>query len=76
MTRHVARLGLLAAAAIALSGVAGAQNLPTQFVVSGKAAEKIVDFTTINLATAQRIRPRRGRQRPRARAGRTALNAA
>jgi hypothetical protein len=55
MKRHIARLGLLAAAAIALSGVASAQNLPTQFVVSGKAAETIQDFTTINLATAQRI---------------------
>jgi glc operon protein GlcG len=55
MKRHIARSGLLAAAAIALSGVAGAQNLPTQFVVSGKAAEKIKDLTTINLATAQRI---------------------
>ena len=29
--------------------------LPEQFVVSGKAAEKIQDFTTINLATAERI---------------------
>ncbi|HYT07523.1 MAG TPA: heme-binding protein, partial [Rugosimonospora sp.] len=32
-----------------------AQNVPEQFVVSGKAAEKIQDFTTINLATAERI---------------------
>ncbi|MSO29747.1 MAG: hypothetical protein EXQ48_02230 [Acidobacteria bacterium] len=55
MTHHIARLGLLAAAAMALSGVAAAQNLPTQFVVSGKAAQTIKDFTTINLATAQRI---------------------
>jgi len=31
--------------------VALAQNVPEQFVVSGKAAEKIQDFTTINLAT-------------------------
>ena len=55
MKHRIARLGLLAAAAIALSGVACAQNVPAQFVVSGKAAEKIQDFTTINLATAQRI---------------------
>src|SRR5579864_7811288 len=39
-----------------LSGcLALAQNVPGQFVVSGKAAEQIQDFTTINLATAQRI---------------------
>jgi glc operon protein GlcG len=54
MKHRIVRLGLLAAA-IALSGVACAQNVPAQFVVSGKAAEKIQDFTTINLATAQRI---------------------
>src|SRR5271170_3303045 len=36
-------------------GVALAQTVPEQFVVSGKAAEKIQDFTTINLATAERI---------------------
>ncbi len=41
--------------AIAQSSVAFAQNVPQQFVVSGKAAEKIQDFTTINLATAERI---------------------
>src|SRR5579859_7815419 len=38
-----------------IAGVALAQNVPEQFVVSGKAAEKIQDFTTINLATAERI---------------------
>ncbi len=37
------------------AGFALAQNVPQQFVVSGKAAEQIQDFTTINLATAQRI---------------------
>src|ERR1700722_19749762 len=36
-------------------GVAGAQNVPEQYVVTGKAAEKIQDFSTINLATAERI---------------------
>src|SRR5579872_4579640 len=49
------RLGLGLAGAIALGGVAFAQNVPEQFVVSGKAAEKIQDFSTINVATAQRI---------------------
>jgi uncharacterized protein GlcG (DUF336 family) len=48
-------LELAAIGAIAWSGVALAQNVPQQFVVSGKAAEKIGDFTTINLATAERI---------------------
>src|SRR6266566_7220033 len=48
-------LGLVAAAVMALGGPAFAQNVPEQFVVSGKAAEKIQDFTTINLATAERI---------------------
>jgi glc operon protein GlcG len=51
---RIGRLGVLAAS-IALSGVAYAQNVPAQFVVTGKAAEKIQDFTTINLTTAQRI---------------------
>src|SRR5205085_5812755 len=32
-----------------------AQNVPSQFVVSGKLAEQIQDFSTINLATAERI---------------------
>ncbi len=45
----------LAAGAFALAGVALAQNVPEQFVVSGKNAEKIQDFTTINVATAERI---------------------
>ena len=35
--------------------VVSAQNVPSQFVVSGKAAEQIQDFTTINLATAEAI---------------------
>ena len=49
------RLGLGLAGAIALGGVAFAQNVPEQFVVTGKTAEKIQDFSTINAATAQRI---------------------
>lgn len=46
---------LLAAGAIALGSAALAQSVPAQFVVSGQAAERIQDFTTINLATAERI---------------------
>jgi glc operon protein GlcG len=41
--------------AIGLSTVAFAQNVPEQFVITGKNAEKIQDFSTINLATAERI---------------------
>ena len=55
MRLRIVSLGLAAVGAIALSGVVLAQNVPEQFVVSGKAAEKIQDFTTINLATAERI---------------------
>ncbi len=55
MKLRIVSLGLAAVGAIALSGVALAQNVPEQFVISGKAAEKIQDFTTINLATAERI---------------------
>ena len=46
---------LAAASAMALGGMAFAQNVPEQFVVTGKNAEKIQDFSTINLATAERI---------------------
>ena len=55
MNFRIVRLGLAAVGVIAIAGPALAQNVPTQFVVSGKAAEKIQDFTTINLATAERI---------------------
>ncbi len=55
MKLRIVGLGLAVVGAIALGGVAFAQNVPEQFVVSGKAAEKIQDFTTINLATAERI---------------------
>lgn len=55
MNSHIARLGFAVAGALALSGAALAQSVPEQFVVTGKAAEKIQDFTTINLATAERI---------------------
>jgi glc operon protein GlcG len=55
MKHRIVRFGLAAAGALALGGVALAQNVPAQFVVSGKAAEKIQDFSTINLATAENI---------------------
>lgn len=48
-------LGFALAAAMLGGGAAQAQNVPEQYVVTGKAAEKIQDFSTINLATAQRI---------------------
>src|SRR5204863_889821 len=51
-----ARLALATLTSLALAVAAlSAQNVPSQFVVSGKAAEQIQDFTTINLATAERI---------------------
>src|SRR5690349_9861694 len=49
------RIMSLVAAAMAFGGMAVAESVPEKFVVSGKAAEKIQDFTTINLATAERI---------------------
>src|SRR5262249_18075462 len=48
---HVALLW----AALAFTGTGFAQNSPSQFVISGETARKIHDFTTINLATAERI---------------------
>src|SRR6266542_4164046 len=47
--------GVAAAGVMALGGAPLAQTVPAQFVVSGKAAEQIQDFTTVNLATAERI---------------------
>src|SRR3984893_5414462 len=55
MKLRIVGLGLAAAGVIALGSVAFAQSVPEQFVVSGKAAEKVQDYGTINLATAQRI---------------------
>src|SRR3954466_1536003 len=49
------RLGIMSLGLAAVAAIATAQNVPEQFVVSGKAAEKIQDFTTINLATAERL---------------------
>ena len=55
MKFRIADWGLVAVGAVVFSAAALAQNVPAQFVVSGQAAEKIQDFTTINLATAERI---------------------
>ena len=55
MKLRIVNIGLSAASVIALSSLALAQSVPSQFVVSGAGAEKIQDFTTINLATAERI---------------------
>ncbi len=55
MITRTARVHWAVASAIAFAGLAAAQSVPEQFVVSGKAAEKIQDFTTINMATAERI---------------------
>jgi len=42
-------------AVLAVAATGSAQNLPSQFVISGETAKKIHDFTTINLATAERL---------------------
>ena len=48
-------IGGLLLAVLALATTAAAQNSPSQFVISGETARRIHDFTTINLATAERI---------------------
>lgn len=55
MKLRIVNVGRAAACGIILGGAALAQIVPEQFVVSGKTAEKIQDFSTINLATAERI---------------------
>ena len=45
----------LVLAGLVFASTAAAQNSPSQFVISGDTAKKIHDFTTINLATAERI---------------------
>ena len=52
--KRIQRAGLLCAV-LALAVTASAQNSPSPFVISGETARKIRDFTTINLATAERI---------------------
>jgi uncharacterized protein GlcG (DUF336 family) len=42
-------------AVLALAVTASAQNAPSPFVIGGETARKIHDFSTINLATAERI---------------------
>jgi glc operon protein GlcG len=49
------KLACALVAAAPFIGSVAAQTVPEKFVVSGKAAEKIQDFTTINLATAESI---------------------
>jgi uncharacterized protein GlcG (DUF336 family) len=46
---------LMTAMTSVLCAGAAAQSVPAEFVVSGAAAEQILDTTTINLATAERI---------------------
>src|SRR5262245_57804248 len=43
------------AAVLLFGGIASAQNPSSPFVITGETAKKIRDFTTINLATAERI---------------------
>src|SRR4051812_25991113 len=54
MMKHTHVLGLLCVF-LAMAVTASAQNTPSPFVISGETAKKIQDFTTINLATAERI---------------------
>jgi glc operon protein GlcG len=56
MKMRILGMGLLsAAAAVAIVAGASAQNVPAEFVVSGDTAAEILDYTTINLQTAERI---------------------
>ena len=55
MSLRIFQIGLALTGAIAFAGAALAQNVPEEFVISGKTAEKIQDFTTVNLATAEKI---------------------
>jgi uncharacterized protein GlcG (DUF336 family) len=54
MNKRLLGIGMLSAIALAAAG-ASAQNVPSEFVVSGETAAEIHDYTTINLATAERI---------------------
>jgi uncharacterized protein GlcG (DUF336 family) len=55
MKSHAIGAALLFTTGGFLSGITSAQNVPSQFLVTGKAAEKIQDYMSINLATAERI---------------------
>ena len=52
--KRVHFVGLLCVV-LALAGTASAQDTLSKFVITGDTAKKIHDFTTINLATAERI---------------------
>jgi uncharacterized protein GlcG (DUF336 family) len=53
--KRICSVVLLSAVALVFAATASAQNSSSQFVISGDTAKKIHDFTTINLATAERI---------------------
>jgi uncharacterized protein GlcG (DUF336 family) len=55
MKLYIGIVGLAIAGALAFGAEAFAQSVPEQFVVTGKAAEQIQDFTTVNLATAEKL---------------------
>lgn len=55
MKLRVVVTGIAAVCAAALGGAALAQNVPAQFIITGKAAEQIQDFSTISMATAERL---------------------
>jgi uncharacterized protein GlcG (DUF336 family) len=46
---------VVVAAVLHFGGIASAQNASSPYVITGETAKKIRDFTTINLATAERI---------------------
>src|SRR5580704_15097443 len=48
--KRIIALGSVAVGALALAGIASVQIVPPQFVVSGKDAEKIQDFTRAGLS--------------------------
>lgn len=53
--KRIVHIGIATITAISLTSTTFAQSVPEQFVVGGKAAEKLHDYTTINLETARRI---------------------
>src|SRR5215510_9783977 len=54
MMKRIHFVGVLTVV-LALAGTVSAQDSLSKFVITGDAAKKIHDFTTINLATAERI---------------------
>jgi glc operon protein GlcG len=55
MKQQLLRIAAVAVTTAAMAAATGAQTVPSKFVVSGAVAEKILDSTTINLATAENI---------------------